>query len=348
MALQKPEMSVRNDDGSVRSGLAQKVSYLSQTRAYPVKTERVDARQTHMSWIFLTDTEAWKLKKPIRLPPLDFTTPARRRRSCETELRLNRRLAADVYLSVHRLTRESGQDYAIDGAGRTTDWLLRMRRLPEERMLDTLIGRRAVRPNEVCNIAGKLACFYKAREPIRLSPHRLIRNFRKRLHAARNIMQRFGHLIDTGNSLLMFSHADDFLTRHAALLGERIRSGRILEGHGDLRAEHVCLEAWPQIIDCLEFSKSLRQVDPFEEIAFLGLDCARIGADWIAPLLREELTTRLQEEPHRELIRFYTRFHACNRARLALRHLLDEGPDMPERWPAMSDAFIHACMRLTD
>ncbi len=122
-------------------GLGAKVAFLSRPGSYPEPTARVDTIETHMSWVFLTDRQAWKLKKPVRTTWLDFTTAAARRRNCEAELRLNRRLATDVYLEIVPLALDDGGRLRLGDGGGVIDWLVRMRRLPAARMLDRLIAR---------------------------------------------------------------------------------------------------------------------------------------------------------------------------------------------------------------
>ena len=127
---------------TVDPGLGAKVAFLSRTESYAEPTERVEVVETHMSWVFLTDTTAWKLKKPVRSRNLDFSTEAARRANCEEELRLNRRLSAGR-IPWHRCRSRSTPGVACDWAKGDTvvDWLVKMRRLPGERMLDRLLAR---------------------------------------------------------------------------------------------------------------------------------------------------------------------------------------------------------------
>lgn len=122
-----------------RVELAEKVRFLSDPAGYDDEPRRVEARETHMSWVFLTDTRVYKLKKPVRLSFLDFGTIARRRFFCEEELRLNRRLAARTYRQVVPLRRDKSGRLSLSGAGTTVDWLVEMERLPAADMLDECI-----------------------------------------------------------------------------------------------------------------------------------------------------------------------------------------------------------------
>jgi aminoglycoside phosphotransferase family enzyme len=145
-------------------GIDEKVAFLSRAQAYPDDVQHVEIRQTHMSWIFLTDKLAWKLKKPVCTEYVDFRTPEARRRNCLREVRLNRRLARNVYLGVVALTMD-GRELQLCGHGNRVDWLVQMRRLPEERMLDSLILRHEVSKPDLLKLASLLASFYKEASP---------------------------------------------------------------------------------------------------------------------------------------------------------------------------------------
>jgi aminoglycoside phosphotransferase family enzyme len=125
-------------------GIEEKVAFLSRPEAYPDRPKHVEVKQTHMSWVFLTETCAWKLKKPVRTEYLDFTSPKKRRRNCEREVLLNRRLAPDVYHGVVPLTMAPEGNIQLGGHGKVLDWLVCMRRLPSDRMLDQAIARHTV------------------------------------------------------------------------------------------------------------------------------------------------------------------------------------------------------------
>ena len=133
---------------------------------------------------------------------------------------------------------------------------------------------------------------------------------------------------------------------------KRIASGWIIEGHGDLRPEHVCLLPRPVIIDCLEFDRRMRILDPYDEVNFLGLECAMHGADWVGPLLLQTLEQRIGHAPPPGLLSTYTAFRAVLRARLCIAHLLDSSPMTPERWPRETRAYLavarEACAKADD
>ena len=246
-------------------------------------------------------------------------------------MELNRRLAGDVYRGLAIVTHSANGELAIDGEGRVVDWLVRMRRLPAEYMLDWLVEHERLRPADVAVVAQRLGDFFAAQPAVALAVGRYRLLLRQQLDLSRAMLARPGFGLPPQQIDAVHSTLGRYL-EDGADLAARVRTGRIVEGHGDLRPEHICLGTPPVIIDCLEFSRDLRLLDPFDEFAFLGLECARLGAPWVAPLLLEALAARLDDRPPVRLWHFYTALRACVRARLALAHLLEPAPSRPHLW----------------
>jgi aminoglycoside phosphotransferase family enzyme len=321
-------------------GLREKVEFLSSSVAYPDRPARVEMRETHMSWVFLTDGQAYKLKKPVVYPYLDFSTLEAREARCRDEVRLNRRLAPDVYLGVARLTREADGRLAIDGQGATVDWLVRMRRLPEHRTLEQLIVRGELAPAHVAQIAAVLARFYRRLAPADVDARRYVELLRAQHDANAGLLLRPDFAIDGAATERVLAALDGFFDADRALLEARAAGGHVVEGHGDLRPEHVFLLDTPVIIDCLEFNRALRLVDPFDEIGFLGLECQRLGAAWVGAQLRRDLEAALGDRIDDRLHHFYVALRACVRARLALAHLTEPEPREPHKWPQRAREYL--------
>ncbi len=147
-------------DARQHVGTPEKVAFLRAPAAYPGAPEEVRVEETHMSWVFLAGDRAYKLKKPVEYPFLDFSTLAAREADCRAGGRLNRRLAPDVYLGVVPLTAGDDGALALQGEGRVVDWLVTMRRLPGDRMLDAAIVSGAVTRRQIEDVADLLARFY--------------------------------------------------------------------------------------------------------------------------------------------------------------------------------------------
>src|SRR5262245_59455826 len=160
-------------------GIEEKVAFLRRPDVYPDPTQAVETKETRLSWVFLTDTQAWKLKKPVRYDYLDFSAPEARRRNCEEELRLNQRLAPDVYLGTESLTLNEHGELQLAGRGEPIDWLVHMRRLPADRMLDRAIADRTVSVAEARKVGALLARFYRQAPPVAMTAS----EYRRRLAA---------------------------------------------------------------------------------------------------------------------------------------------------------------------
>jgi aminoglycoside phosphotransferase family enzyme len=136
-----------------------------------------------------------------------------------------------------------------------------------------------------------------------------------------------------------------FVAEHGDLLATRVRLGRIVDGHGDLRPEHVWLDHDVRVIDCLEFNTRLRTVDPLDEVAFLTLECERLGAAWAGQYIKRGVERGLHEDMPEELFLFYRSYRATLRARLAIAHLLEPNPRTPEKWPRLARTYLDIAAR---
>jgi aminoglycoside phosphotransferase family enzyme len=310
--------------------LSAKVAALRTPAPYPDHPAQVRALETHMSWVFLTPAQAYKLKKPVRYPFLDFSTLARRRQDCEQEVKLNRRLAPDVYLGIVPLTAAAHGALRVNGDGEVVEWLVQMRRLPAERMLDSLIRRRAVREQDIHDLAATLAEVYRQCPRASLTGAEYRGEFATGIDLSRAELSEPVHELPQPLIARLCDAQAEFLHRHAAWFNRRVADGRIVEGHGDLRPEHVCLESRPVVIDCLEFNRHFRIVDPVDELAFLAMECELLGAPRVGEWLLADYSRITRDAPAPPLIAFYKLYRACLRARISIRHVHElEQSDWP-------------------
>jgi aminoglycoside phosphotransferase family enzyme len=320
--------------------LESKVAFLRQPTSFPELTYRVEAIETHMSWVFLTNGHAYKLKKPVRYEFLDFSTIDARRFYCEEELRLNRRLAADVYLGVAALAIDASGHLHLDGDGAAVDWLVKMRRLPTRLMLDYAIRHGTAGANEIGKLAARLADFYRTCAPIAIDPLEYRSRFLSHIDTWNLELSRLAYQlpVEQINAITLAQRA--VVQDLSALLDERVQTGRIVEGHGDLRPEHVCLRPEPCIIDCLEFSRDLRIIDRADEIAFLALECERLGAIELGTLLLRTYSELSGDYPPAALIHFYQSYRATLRAVISIRHLNEEKFRYSPEWPRRARHYL--------
>jgi aminoglycoside phosphotransferase family enzyme len=331
----------RDAVASSEPSLADKIEFLMRGDAYRPPVPEVTRHEAHMSQVFLAGDRAYKLKKPVRFPYLDFSTLSRRKAACRAELRLNRRLAPDIYREVVPLVL-SKQGLAIggDGDGEVVDWLVVMNRLDEKQMLDRVIGEGRLHRWQLDRLAAVLVQFYRRANAVFISPATYAAELWRSLAYNRRVLLDPRFHIPAGSVRYIDAMQRRFLTERAELLAERVRTRRIVDGHGDLRPEHVCLGDPVRIIDCLEFNARLRMVDPFDEIAFLCVECERLGAAWAGEYLRRRIMRALHDGDSEELFIFYRCHRATLRARLAIAHLLEPTPRTPEKWAPLARTYL--------
>lgn len=326
--------------GSGEPALEDKVAYLSQPGSYPDRPACVEVVQTHMSWVFLTDRHAYKLKKPARRSFLDFSTLAARHHYCKEEVRLNRRLAASVYLDVVGLTAERGGTLRLQGEGEVVEWLVKMRRLPRERMLDALLRTHALVPADLNSVSRLLMAFYGSAAAEPMNPASYSGRIEMDLMTNHTALREFKAVLNaTRLATLQDAHAH-FLHDHGILLEQRAARGKIVEAHGDLRPEHICLLRAPVIIDCLEFNREFRLLDAAHELAYLAMECEFQGAPWVGAELFRAYRENLGDGPPATLLRFYQSERAVLRAKLALWHLQDQAAHEHAKWVARAQAYL--------
>jgi aminoglycoside phosphotransferase family enzyme len=310
--------------------LEEKVAWLA-SRAGPGD----EAIETHFAWVFLTGDRAWKLRKPVRRDAMDYGTLEARLVNSEEEVRLNRRLAPSVYLGVRALTCDTAGRLAIGGNGAIVDWLVEMRRLDRNRMLDVLLAAGRVTDRDLDRIASRLADFYAGEPPAVLDGTALAARLEAQVRANHAVLVP----LDAPTADALQRRQLEFLAGHREWFEQRASRGCVIEAHGDLRPEHILLDEPPVVIDCLEFDRQLRVMDRAEELAFLELECGRIGAPQAGRHIARACLARLDDAPPVELSRFYRSHRAATRAKLyGWRASEPDGP--PQQWLATMRAYL--------
>ena len=330
----------RQTPGRTGHSIDDKVAFLRQPQAYPDETPEVAVVETHMSWVFLSREFSYKLKKPVQYDFLDFRSLESRRRNCEEEVRLNRRLAPDVYLDTVPLTGDANGVLAIEGSGEPVDWLVKMRRLPADRMLDRALRAGSVKTRDLRTIAGLLAGFFADAVPVAIPPAEYRRRLANGITVNRRVLANPRWELPVRAVETVTATLRKMVMGQASLFDRRVRRGRIREGHGDLRAEHVFLGPKAAVIDSLEFNRDFRIQDSADELSLLAIECEILGSPGAGKLILETCCDRLGDEVPPELIAFHKARRAMMRARLAILHLADEGPADSIRWRGRADSYL--------
>ncbi|OGO52428.1 MAG: hypothetical protein A2148_05910 [Chloroflexi bacterium RBG_16_68_14] len=243
-------------------------------QAYPHPVDGVELRQTHISYLFFAGDVVYKVKKPLDLGFLDFTTLERRRHFCEEEVRLNRRLCQETYLGVVPVALVGGE-VRVDGEGEVIDYAVKMRRLPEEGMMTRLLERNAVTPELLGRLAQRIADFHASSERSdeidRLGGLEIaMLNWRENFEQSQPYV---GRTIHRRQFQEIQTFVDAVAERDAGLFELRVREGRARDCHGDLRADAICFQdEGVCIFDCIEFNERFRYSDVAADIAFLAMD----------------------------------------------------------------------------
>jgi aminoglycoside phosphotransferase family enzyme len=325
--------STRNSGDS--NSLAEKVAWL-HGRLGPGD----EAIETHFAWVFLIGDRAWKLRKPVRRDTMDHLTVEARRVDSEADVRLNRRLAPRICLRTQPLTRDRQGRFAIGGAGDIVDWLVEMRRVDRTRMLDVALARGSVRDEDLEQVASLLARFYAA-EPAAITRGNVLESrLVAQVEANRRVLVSF----EASTALRLHDAQLAFVEAHRGWLDARAARGCIVEAHGDLRPEHILLDDPPAVIDCLEFDRELRVMDRAEELAFLELECDRLGHAEAGHRILQECLARLGDAVPPPLARFYRSHRAATRAKIYVWRGSepDDGPRLP--WRETAGGYLRAAL----
>ena len=310
--------------------------------AYPEPTKSVTLIQTHVSFLFVTDNFVYKIKKPVDLGFLNFTTLDRRRFYCEEEVRLNRRLCPDVYLGVVQL-RESPGGVTFHPHGRIVDYAVKMRRLPEDRMLDHLLRENKVDETSIREIAGTIARFHSMTEKsdeidsygsITTITGNWEENFRQ-------VADFVGTTIEAKDLGLIREWVRGFLTEKKDLFNNRISGGFIRDCDGDIHAENICLADKVYIFDCIEFNKRFRYIDTAADIAFLAMDFDYHNKSKFADVFVDAYISASGDSGLINVLDFYKIYRAFVRGKVESFRLNDRQIPLHEKAAAKERANRH-------
>lgn len=315
---------------------------LLRPEAYPSRPERIEFIQTHISWVFLLESEVFKVKRPVSLGFLDFRSLNRRQAACEAEVRLNSRLAPGIYLGVKPVRIDSDGKHKLIGDGRIVDWAVHMIRLPDRERADILAKSGLLSAFDMERVAILLSAFHGAarcdESTGRFGTIEAIR---------RNVLENFAQTRKTIDSFVEPEQADqirtwqlDFLKRHESTFDSRVSGGRVRDGHGDLRLEHVYLRANGEIaiVDCIEFNERFRFADVCSDLAFLSMDLADHDRVNLSELLLAYYARESSDYDLFTLVDFYQSYRAFIRGKVSTMLAGDPLVDVQARERATLEA----------
>jgi aminoglycoside phosphotransferase family enzyme/predicted kinase len=336
--------------------LAKLLTALSDPAAYPHRPSAVDVRQTHISMVFLAGDRVYKVKKPVNFGFLDFRSLEQRRHFCEEEVRLNRRLAPDVYRGVIPVTLAPSGSLQIGGKGEVVEWAVEMERLPDEATLLARLRSGTAGRAEVETLAARVAAFHAAAEG---GPHvAAFGNFDVVAGNVRDNLSRDALTVGETVSAAVFSRlqarTEAALTRLRPLIESRAARGVPRDTHGDLRLDHVYL--FPDrppprdlvIIDSIEFNERFRYADPVADMAFLVMDLRFHRRDDLAGDFADAYFRHSGDDEGRNLLHFYTAYRAAVRGKVDGLRASEPEVTPEERARAVRHARAHWLLTLSE
>ena len=291
---------------------------------------QVELAETHLSLVFLTDRDVFKVKKPVDLGFVDFRTVKQRKTACDAEVQLNGRLAPAIYRGVVPIRRGEDGRCRVDGEGPIVDWAVHMARLPDECRADLLLARGALASDAIDAVANRIATFHEVARTDEATAvfgtaEAIEYNIGENFAQTRGRVERY---VSPEESEEIARWQTAFVRGHGELFAQRIAAGRVRDGHGDLRLEHVYLRQseLPTIIDCIEFNDRFRFGDVCADIAFLSMDLAAHGRVDLAERLLARYARDANDFDLYALVDFYESYRAYVRGKIAA-FVAGEDPD---------------------
>lgn len=313
------------------------IEFLSDFNNYPEPTNNVTLKETHMSYVFVTDNFVYKMKKAVLYPFLNLSALDRRQHNCLKEITVNKALATHIYLGVVPLSMTNA-GLQLEGQGTVIEWFVKMIRLPDHEMLDNKLLEGEITNEEIISLGRKLSRFYKHARKEEMNENEYLQ--RLTYFISDNLESLKHPEFEVTNEILnnIKNLQLNFISRNEQHL--RSRSSRIIEVHGDLRPEHICFLDEPVVIDALEFNPDFRIQDPVEELSYFSLECEISGNNWIGEKLLEVYENESNDHYYKGIERFYKSIRSTLRALSSFRHLLDDGRKDFLKWKLKGEDYL--------
>jgi aminoglycoside phosphotransferase family enzyme len=316
----------------------QVVEALMKPEAYDEESGQIELIQTHISFVFLTRNFVYKVKKAVDLGFLDFTTLEKRRFFCEKELELNRRLCGDMYLEVVPINRLN--IIKIKGEGETVEYAVKMKRMPQERMMNRLLEENKVDGKLVDRIARIIADFHSKAETNRgISEFGSLgiigTNWKENFEQTRDFV---GKTISTKNFKLIRERIDGFMKRNLSFFEKRVAEGRVRDCHGDIHSGNIFVTDRIYIFDAIEFNERFRYSDVASDIAFLAMDLDFKERTDLSNFFVKRYVEYSGDHELAKLLPFYKCYRAYVRGKVVSFKLKDPRVGGEEKRAAMKEA----------
>ncbi len=316
----------------------QVVEALMKPEAYDEEVGQIELVQTHISFVFLTKNFVYKMKKAVDLGFLDFTTLEKRRFFCEKELELNRRLCGDMYIEVVPINKSNV--IKIKGEGETVEYAVKMKKMPQEKMMNKLLEENKIDSKLIDRIAKIIAEFHsKAETNERVSEFGSLEiietNWNENFEQTREFV---GETIDMNDFKLINEGINDFMNRNVPFFEKRMAEGRVRDCHGDIHSGNIFVTDQIYIFDAIEFNERFRYSDVASDIAFLAMDLDFKERADLSNFLIERYIEYSGDQELTELLPFYKCYRAYVRGKVTSFKLKDPNVSSEEKKAAIEEA----------
>ncbi|TGQ31428.1 aminoglycoside phosphotransferase [Mesorhizobium sp. M00.F.Ca.ET.216.01.1.1] len=299
------------------------VAFLLNPAAYG-ETGPVEAIETHISRLFLVGQRAFKMKRAVKLPYVDFSTPALRLAACEKEVELNSRTAPGLYLGVRRITREDGR-LAFDGTGELVDAAVEMIRFDQSQLLDRMAVGGELTPALMTAVARMIVQYHRGAPEIHTGSGSANLTCVLAINEAGFATSHVFERAEIDGFTEAFRIA---LARHSELLDRREAAGKVRRCHGDLHLRNICLfDGEPRLFDCIEFNDQIASIDVLYDLSFLLMDLWHRGFPEFANLVMNRYFDEADDEDGFILLPFFMAVRAAVRAHVTATQVEEASTD---------------------
>jgi len=316
-----------------------------QTKVDFLKTLSSSDVETHMSWVFVINNFAYKIKKPNIFPHLRLDTLWARYENALKEYTINQKLAPGYYLGIVPLTCDESLQFHLsdqDQKGETVDWLVKMRKIEADLTLEYFIKNDKNPGPLLLESAKKLSLFYLNANAANISATTYHSRLRQYVSENFEVLSHVRYGLDQNLIRKIHEAQIIYLEKARQSFETRVRMGKIIEGHGDLKPEHICLTNSPIIIDRLEFSEELRTLDPLDELNYLLMECSMLGKPEWGQIFLKTYFELSQDSIPQEMAHFFISFRSCIRAKIAAWHMDDPRIKQKEKWKLKAQKYLNS------
>lgn len=298
------------------------VQALIDNKSLPGNCHNAELKETHISWIILTDEFAFKIKRPVHYSFVDFTSLEKRKHFCHQEIILNRRLAPEMYMGILPVTSGMTGKSNRGKEKEIIDYTVQMKRLDNRKEMDILLAKSDVSPEHIDSLSKKISDFHSGVKVIYkpFNPEYL-QNLYSDINSVTSYLKKIAGIRWKDKINKCNSKSREFLENNIAILNERVRQGYRKDCHGDLNSRNIFLYDDPVIFDCIEFNDEFRYIDVLNEIAFLCVDLDFFDKNDLSALFSQRYFEYFNIDDDREtrqILAYYKSYRANIRAKVTL------------------------------